>query len=78
MARPVHVIFVTLGNDHWARSCFHVYGLLLLAHLPHADDLWANTHAQVVLIVAIAALLNGAQRLRVSQRTVMPAQPLAA
>jgi hypothetical protein len=58
----------------------HVYGILLLAHVRHADEFWTNTLAQVMLIVAIAALLNGVQHWRVSRRlkTVPATHRLAA
>jgi hypothetical protein len=80
IARPFGVIFVTLGQRSLGAFVLHVYGILLLARLPIADGLWTNTLVQVILIVAIAALLNGVQRLRVSRRTttVAPARPLAA
>ena len=80
IARPFGIIFVTLGQRSLAAFVLHVYGILLLARLPLADKFWTNTLVQVIFIVAIAALLNGVQRLRVSRRTTMVerARPLAA
>jgi hypothetical protein len=82
IARPLGIVFVTLGQQSLGAFILHVYGVLLLAHIPPAntDDLWTNALAQVFLVVAIAALLNGAQRLQVCRSaTATPqAQPLAA
>jgi len=80
VARPLGIVFVTLGQRSLGAFVLHVYGLLLLAHLPHMDDIWTNTLLQLMLIVAIAALLHGAHGLRTSRRAPMMAhpQPLAA
>jgi hypothetical protein len=82
IARPLGIVFVTLGQQSLGAFILHVYGVLLFAHMPvvNADDLWANTVAQVLLIVAIAALLNGVQRLQFRLRTMATSepQPLAA
>ena len=80
LARPLEMVFVTLGQRSLGAFVLHVYGILLLAHLRHADEFWTNTLAQVMLIVAIAALLNGVQYWRVSRRIkLVPAtHPLAA
>ncbi len=79
IASPLQAIFVTLGQQSLGAFVLHVYAILLLAHVPLSDDLWANTLVQAVLVVGIAALLNGVQRLRVSRspRIVSP-QPVAA
>jgi hypothetical protein len=80
IARPLQIVFVTLGQQSLGAFVLHVYGILLLAVLPHADNLWINTLAQLTLIVAIVTLLNGVQRVRVSRRTarLATARPLAA
>jgi hypothetical protein len=82
IAHPFHVVFVTLGQRSLGAFALHVYGILLLAHLKLADEFWTNTVVQVLLIVGIAAVLNGVEVMRVSRRrraiTVAPAQPLAA
>ena len=80
IARPFQIVFVTLGQRSLGAFMLHVYGILLLAHLPHANEFWTNTLVQLMLIVAIAALLDGVQRVRFSLRTriIAPAQPLAA
>jgi hypothetical protein len=80
IARPLQGIFVTLGQQSLGAFVLHVYAILLLGHLAYPDDFWLNTLLQVALVVAIAALLNGVQRVRLSARqTPLPkAQPLAA
>jgi hypothetical protein len=60
-------LFVTLGQGSLAAFVLHVYGLLVLAHLPYTDELLVNTLVQVLLIVAIAVLLNGLKRWRVGR-----------
>jgi hypothetical protein len=80
IARPLGIVFVTLGQQSLGAFVLHVYGILLIANMPLAKGLWTNTLAQVTLIIAIAALLNGAQRLPLhrSSMTAAPARPLAA
>jgi hypothetical protein len=80
IAQPMGIIFVTLGQRSLGAFVLHVYGILLVAHLPLADEFWVNTLVQLTLIVAIATLLNGVQRVRVSRRTTSlpPARRLAA
>jgi hypothetical protein len=80
IARPWGVIFVTLGQQSLGAFVLHVYGILLIEHMPTVDEFWTNTLVQIVLIVAIAAVLNGAQRVPFRRRTmrVAPARPLAA
>jgi hypothetical protein len=66
LARPLGVVFVSLGQQSLGAFVLHVYGVLLLAHLPFAnnEDLGINTLVMLLLIVTIAALLDGARRLR--------------
>jgi hypothetical protein len=80
IARPLGIVFVTLGQQSLGAFVLHVYGILLIANMPLAKGLWTNTLAQITLIIAIAALLNGAQRLPLhrSSMTAAPARPLAA
>jgi hypothetical protein len=80
IARPFGIVFVTLGQQSLGAFVLHVYGILLLEHIPHADEFWTNTLVQIILIVAIAAVLNGAQRVPLRRRTMTaaPARPLAA
>ena len=83
MASPLGTLFVTLGQQSLGAFILHVYGILLIAHLPMAQGsgLWTNTLLQVALILAIAVLLNGAQRWplrRLTMRSTAPARPLAA
>lgn len=80
LARPLERVFVVLGQRSLGAFVLHVYGLLLLAHLPLRDGIWINTLAQVTLVCTIATLLNSAQRLRYRRRDTSfeQAQPLAA
>ena len=83
LASPLGILFVTLGQQSLGAFVLHVYGILLVAHLPMAqgDSLLINTLVQVTLILAIAVLLNGLQRWplrRATMTTPAPARPLAA
>ena len=80
LARPLETVFVVLGQRSLGAFVLHVYGLLLLAHLPLPEGIWINTLAQVALVSTIAALLNSAQGLRSRRRDTLPAraEPLAA
>ena len=77
LARPLGRVLVTLGQQSLGAFVLHVYGILLLAHLPllQADEFWTNTLVQVILIVAIAALLNGVQRLPFRRAPMAAAPP---
>jgi hypothetical protein len=75
-ARLLGIVFITLGQQSLGAFVLHVYGILLLAHVPHADEFWTNTLVQLTLVAAIAALLNGVQRVRVSRRTVAARAPV--
>ena len=65
IARPLGFIFVPLGQRSLGAFVLHVYGILLISHMPlvHTDGFWINTLAQAILVVAIAAILHGAQHL---------------
>ena len=80
LARPLETVFVVLGQRSLGAFVLHVYGLLLLAHLPLPDGIWISTLAQVTLVYSIAMLLTGAQSLRYRGRRTSPvqAEPLAA
>jgi hypothetical protein len=58
---PLRAVLVTLGRGSLGAFVLHVYGLLLLAHLPESDQLWFNTIVQLLLIVAIAGVLKAQQ-----------------
>ncbi len=65
LVRPLGTVFVTLGQQSLGAFVLHVYGLLLLSHVPLPDGaFWTGTVVQIVLVVAIAALLNVMQRVR--------------
>ena len=58
LVAPIQDLFVTLGRGSLAAFVLHVYGLLVLAHVPVSDQLLINTAVQVLLIVSIAVLLR--------------------
>jgi hypothetical protein len=74
--RPVHTLFVTLGQQSLGAFVLHVYGIVLVAHLGLPNQFWANTLTQLTLIVMIAAVLNSVQTVRVTRRrrTLAPAR----
>jgi hypothetical protein len=76
----LQALFVTLGQGSLGAFVLHVYGLLLLAHLPETETLWINTVMQVLLIVGIAAALKAINRVPVRRRMPIQAhvQPVAA
>ncbi|HEV3058201.1 MAG TPA: OpgC domain-containing protein [Vicinamibacterales bacterium] len=80
LARPLEKVFVVLGQRSLGAFVLHVYGLLVLAHLPLTKGIWINTLAQVTLVITIATLLNGTQGLRHRHRNTLPprAEPIAA
>src|SRR5262249_42700896 len=64
LVRPVQKLLVVLGQQSLGAFVLHVYGMLLLAHLPFAGGLVTNTILQLVVIVGIAALLTATRRAR--------------
>jgi hypothetical protein len=79
LARPFETLFVTLGQQSLGAFILHVYGLLLVAHLPLPYDVWINTLVQLALVVGIATVLNSAENLRDRRRVpIRRAEPLAA
>jgi hypothetical protein len=79
LVRPVHRLFVTLGQRSLGAFVLHVYGMLLLARLPHPDNLALNTVLQLLTMVVIAVLLAGMQRVRTARTAPVPTrQALAA
>jgi hypothetical protein len=80
LASRLQLVLVTLGQRSLGAFVLHVYGMLLLAHLPHRNSLWLNTVLQLALIVGIAAVLHGAKRARVpkTETVTAPARRLAA
>lgn len=80
IAGRLQSLFVTLGQASLAAFVLHVYGLLLLAHLPDRDHLWINTVIHIVLIVGITGALKGIQRMPLGRRRPLGStpQPLAA
>ncbi|HTM04590.1 MAG TPA: OpgC domain-containing protein [Vicinamibacterales bacterium] len=76
---PLQELLATLGQRSLAAFVLHVYGLILLAHLPDSDQLWTNTLMQILLIGGIAAVL-GWRRVPESAKELVPrrADPIAA
>ncbi len=73
VTRSLEKVFVVLGQRSLGAFVLHVYGLLVLAHLPLPDGIWVNTLAQVTLVCAIATLLLSAEHLRNRSPLVAPA-----
>jgi len=73
-------VFVVLGQRSLGAFVLHVYGLLLLAHLPLPEGIFINTLAQMIMVCTIAALLSSAHGVRVRRRetSLARAEPLAA
>jgi hypothetical protein len=79
LLRPVQTLIVTLGRRSLGAFVLHVYGLLLLVHIPHVDGLVINTALQILTIAAIAALLARVQRKReIPIATTPPPEAVAA
>jgi hypothetical protein len=69
-------LFVTLGQASLGAFVLHVYGLLLLDHLPGAGELWINTVAQILLVGVIAGALGAMRKWRRARRQVLAPQAL--
>jgi hypothetical protein len=80
LVRPLESMLVVLGQRSLGAFVLHVYGLLVLAHLPLPRGIWINTLLQVTFVAAIATLLIMAEGLRHRRRVTLPArvEPLAA
>jgi hypothetical protein len=78
--RPLHSVFVTLGQRSLGAFVLHVYGLLLLAYVPFQRGVLVNTLVQVLFVLTIAKLLETARLSRARRQTSAPvhAEPLAA
>jgi hypothetical protein len=73
LARPLETVFVVLGRRSLGAFVLHVYGLLLLAHLPLPEGIWIGMLAQVTLVCAIAAVLSSVEGLRSYSGRTSPA-----
>jgi len=80
LLRPLHPLFVALGQQSLGAFVLHVYALVLLAYLPVPADVMTNTAVQAAILVAIAGVLSGMPRLRGRLRpsAPLPARPIAA
>ena len=72
LAGPLERVFVTLGKRSLGAFVLHVYGLVLLANVPLPAGVLMNTLVQVAFVLAIAALLRGADFLRQAKRERVP------
>ena len=68
LTRPLHGLFITLGQQSLGAFVLHVYAVLLLAYLPIPGDVLTNTLIQAAIVVGIAVALSAIQRLRGWQR----------
>jgi len=73
LVRPFQRLFVALGQRSLGAFVLHVYAMVLLAHIPHADGLVMNTLVQLAMIAGIAALLTVRRQPRAVR--VAPAAP---
>jgi hypothetical protein len=80
VTRSLEKVFVVLGQRSLGAFVLHVYGLLLLAHLPLPDGIWVNTLAQVTLVAPSQHSLRAQSSLRNRGRSpsLPQAEPLAA
>jgi fucose 4-O-acetylase-like acetyltransferase len=77
LTSPLHELVTTLGRRSLAAFVLHVYGLIVLAHLPIGDQLWTNTLVQFLLIGVIAAALKDTAPSPVPTGSLAPAaQPI--
>jgi hypothetical protein len=80
LIRPLHGIFITLGQQSLGAFVLHVYALVLIPYLPLSGDVLINTLAQIAIVVCIAGILGGRPRRKLPQRAPTPlaAEPYAA
>jgi hypothetical protein len=78
LAWPLRGVLITLGQRSLGAFALHVYAVLLLAYLPVGDDIVSNTLVQAAIVIGIAAVLSGLQRLRALQEAPapLPSEPL--
>jgi len=67
-ASRLQAVFVTLGQQSLGAFVLHVYAIVALQHLPRPNDFWLNTCLQIAIVVAIAGVLKGIQRVNVRPR----------
>ena len=80
LARPFEAVFVVLGQRSLGAFILHVYGLVILSHMPLPNDIWITALAQITLVCTIAALLTSYETLSHRGHRPSPAhaEPLAA
>lgn len=72
LLRPIQAIVTTLGRRSLGAFVLHVYAILLLVHIPHADAVIVNTTLQLLTIVVIAVLLGTVYREPESRTATAP------
>jgi hypothetical protein len=73
LMRPLHAVFITLGQQSLGAFVVHVYALLLLSKLSLPASVLMDTLVQVAIIVGIVVVLRHVQRLkRAPQRVAVP------
>lgn len=77
IAGRLQALFVTLGRGSLGAFVLHVYGLLILSHIPDDGRVWVNGLMQMLLIAAIAVLLGGMRWWRVRRPVPFRATVLA-
>lgn len=77
IAQRLQPIFVTLGQQSLGAFVLHVYGMLILAQVPHTSRFWLNSAIHIAIVVAIAGVLYGLQWRRPRMRQAPRAQPQA-
>jgi len=75
LLRPVQALFAALGRRSLGAFVLHVYGMLLLAQVPHGGGLVINTMLQLLTVGLIAAMLGGVPRRRAVPAATAPAPP---
>jgi hypothetical protein len=80
LVRPLHSVFITLGQHSLGAFVLHVYAVLFLAYLPLAGDPLIDTLVQVAIIIGIVGVLRSLRRFRAPQPVAAPLaqKPLAA
>jgi len=75
IVRPLGCVFIPLGRRSLGAFILHVYGILLIAHLPGeaVNEFWTATIVQLALIAAIAVLLSGMDRAARCRKAPRPA-----
>jgi len=73
LMRPLHAVFITLGQQSLGAFVVHVYALLLLSRLSLPATVLMDTLVQLAIVGGIVFVLQHVQRLkRAPQRVAVP------